>query len=165
MILGRYYEERNLDHRPRRPVDIPNSRNMTEAETRAYARRDTLRRQASKNLIVTLRPGETLLSRPWRWVEDEEYLERFKRNEAVLWPTPPGPYRELRTVFNFEKPGKYKVVAIFRDPAPEAPDEEFLRDMETRGVNRQSILNDHGHHVRKAFGNVESNWVELEVLP
>lgn len=165
MILGRFYEERNLDHRPRRPIDVPDSKNLTETEARTWARRDSLRRNAQRDLHVTLRPGESITTKPWRWVDDEEYLERFRRKEPILWPAPEGTFRELRTVFNFKTPGKYKVVAILRDPPPSPPDEEFLLNMERRGFSRKSILADHERHVSRAFGRVESNWVTLEVKP
>lgn len=165
MILGRYFEERDLDHRPRRPIDVPDSKKLTEAEARTWARRDSLRRNAGRNLRVTLRPGESIATKPWRWVDDEEYLARFKRNEPELWPAPEGTFRELRTVFEFETPGKYKVVAILRDPPPSPPTEEYLLDMEKRGVSRKFILAGHKRFVRETFGMVESNWVELEVRP
>ncbi|TPW20249.1 MAG: hypothetical protein FD126_1873 [Elusimicrobia bacterium] len=165
MILGRYYEERNLDHRPRRPIDVPDSKNLTETEARTWARRDSLRRNAQRDFHVTLRPGESIITKPWRWVYDEEYLERFRRNEPILWPVPEGTFRELRTVFRFKTPGKYKVVGILRDPPPSPPDEEFLLKMERRGFSRNSILGDHDRYVSRALGHVESNWVTLEVKP
>lgn len=162
MVIGT--AELLFSHRPQRPIKVAGSERMTDEEVQDFIRRDAAYREADRDLDVTLGPGETLFSRPWRWVDADEYQERFEKG-LELWPRPKGTFRELWTAYEFEKPGRYRIRATLNDPAPPPPGEEVLRMMEAKGYPRKEILADHLKDAREHLGRIESNSVDLKVIP
>lgn len=146
-------------------VPIPGSEKMSEAEIEQFIRRDSAKRRADRDLIVNLAPGETLVSRPWRWVDAWERVERRDRGESDLAPRPTGDFRELWTNFRFDFPGRYEVLAIYDDTMPPLPSEDFIKGMEKDGYSRASTIADYKKRGLERLGRVESAPVVIEVLP
>lgn len=164
LILGRTAFDRHVGDRPRHEIKLPVTSTATAAAVQRAARLAAFRLRASRDLDVTLAPGESVRSKPWRWVSDEEYMDRYNRG-LDPWPAPEGPYRELWTAAKFDRPGKFKITATLRDLPLEKPTEERLRDDEKRGLTRGSALSVYESSVAEALGWVESNIVELDVIP
>ncbi|TBR24878.1 hypothetical protein EPO15_03205 [bacterium] len=149
--------------RPHPPIDVPDSENMTKEQVSDWIHRDGLRRTAETNLEVVLAPGETLVSRPWRWVEPEEQKELYAKGAKDLWPKPSGEFRELRTSAYWEPLGNFKIWVAYDDPPRNPPDEEELQRMEKKGVSRAWMMKHHSAVNAEALGRIESNIVALEV--
>lgn len=146
-------------------IPIPGSEKMSEAELEQYMRRDYTKRRADRDLIVDLAPGETLVSRPWRWADASERVERRKRGEANLTPRPTGDFRELWTTFRFDMPGRYEVRAIYDDTMAPLPSEDFIKAREKRGYSRASTIARYKKRARERLGRVESAPIFIEVFP
>ncbi|TPW20800.1 MAG: hypothetical protein FD126_1324 [Elusimicrobia bacterium] len=164
MIPGRLVDEMGRRERPNPPIDVPGSETMTEAQIQDWVQRDGLRRTAERDLEVVLVPGETLISRPWRWVTPEEQRERHSKGEKDLWPRPAGEFRELRTSSVLEQPGRHKIWVTYDDP-PLKADEDEIQRMEKRGVSREKTLDYYRRTNAKKLGFLESNPVFVEVSP
>lgn len=123
MLLGSFADELAMGSRPGVSRKIPGSDHMTDAEIRDHVRIESWRTRAARRLDVTLRPGETLVSIPWRWVGIPEANQRDK-NGLEAWPRPTGEFRELWTEHDFKKPGLYSIVVDFIDRAAPPPDEK-----------------------------------------
>ena len=163
MMIGDPGDELTNGSRPaskRRPV--PDWDKMSESERDDHRRRAGLRREFEKQLEVTLAPGETIVTRPWRWVSWEEHWEKADKNEPVS-NKPVGVFRELWTEFKFETPGKYRIWAEFIH-GPSVTEEE-IRHMKLTEQRIQQWLVDHREDVAKSAGRVVSNMVPLEVVP
>jgi len=126
---------------------------------------ETARRKASSRLRVNLFPGETLLSRPWRWLTQLQYVTRKSRGESIIWPKPDEPFRELWTVYWFKTPGRYAIEAEYVDEPPPPLSEEYLRRMENLGVAKERMQRLRREDQAAALGRIRSNRVEVEVLP
>lgn len=164
MQLGNFADELTMGARPASAHKVPGSESMSAAQLRDHMRVATLRARASRRLKVTLAPGETLSSAPWRWVG---ITEHFKRAGAGLevWTPPPGNFRELWTEFDFDKPGRYSITAYYVDKPSPPLDEEFLREMESLGSSRADLIRHRAKENEERLGLVPSNTILLEVEP
>lgn len=163
ILPGRLADQFTNRERPNPPIDVPGSETMTEAQIQDWVQRDGLRRSAERDLVVILAPGETLVSRPWRWVEPKEQRERHAKGEKDLWPKPAGKFRELRTSAFWEPLGKFKIWVTYDDPLRPPPSEDELQRLEKKGVPREWQMTFHREVNAAALGHVESNAVVLEV--
>lgn len=162
MIIGR--EEVDFTPPSRRVVEIPGSAAMSQAELEDFIRRNNAWRRADAELHVTLGPGQTLSTRPWKWDSKEEFGRLFINRARREDPRQYGGFRELWTEFRFDEPGVYEISAVRDDPPPWPPSEEKLRDMEMRGVSREATLEMHRKRAMDALGRVSSNPVSIEVV-
>lgn len=164
MPLGVLADELTIGGRPGGAIDIPGSEKMTKKQLQDYVRLDSVRRHADRGLDVILAPGETLVSRPWRWLGITENFERFRRGEKDIWPRPKGTYRELWTDFDFKKPGRYVIQAEYNDEPPPPPDEAFIRSMEEEGRRRADVLSTARRFAARHLGRIHSNSIQIEVV-
>lgn len=136
------------------------------AEVERLNRESEAARRLRENLNVTLKPGETLVSRPWRHLGRGEAAAMRERGEDPDRARAPGEFRELYSVFfRFDRPGTHLVQVFFRDPPPEPPTESDFQFMHKRGYGREVLLREHRERVSKALGTIESNVVEVRVAP
>ncbi|MFA6317914.1 MAG: hypothetical protein WC943_10885, partial [Elusimicrobiota bacterium] len=101
----------------------------TDEARRKYAaeivKEEGNRRSRLLHLHVNLQPGETLVTRAWRFGTFDEQYERTKAGEH---PHPPisGDFRELALEnLAFDQPGTYKVKATYEDPLRSYQDQEW----------------------------------------
>ncbi|MDE2292566.1 MAG: hypothetical protein KGL53_10835, partial [Elusimicrobia bacterium] len=80
-------------------------------------------------------------------------------------PAVAGEFRPLLTDFEFDKPGIYKVRAVFAKPSPEPPDAETIRRMEKLGISKQRQMRQFERWRRESLPRAASNVVEIEVSP
>jgi hypothetical protein len=165
MVIGSLFGGHDIRETHTDAIPIPGSERMSEVEIEQYMRRDSAKRRADRDLIVDLAPGETIISRPWRWVDAEERVERRQRGEANLAPRPTGNFRELWTNFRFDFPGRYAVRAVYDDTMSPMPSEDFIKGMEKDGYSRASTIADYKKQALKRLGRIESLPVAIEVLP
>lgn len=165
MSLGVFADNMTDGFRPNRPIDIPGGEKMSKDQLHAYMRLHAVRSKAEAGLHVILAPGETLVSRPWKWVSPLDQRKLFESGAADLWPKPEGDYRELWTEFDFDKPGRYTIQAEYVDEPPPPFEEWFLKRMENEGYKRSEFLEDYAASSAKRMGRVRSNPVSLEVVP
>ncbi len=117
-----------------------------------------------KHLMVTLQPGETLFTRPWAWGDDDERTSR--RIECEIPDSPvTGEFRELvlRSGFKFDRPGAYRIKAIYMDPHPKPPTEEEFQRGEKFGVSRRHKIKRYEERLSETLGIVESIEVTVDV--
>lgn len=164
MVIGRLYDEFDLRDTRADAVPVPGADKMTDLEVQQYIRRDYAFRLADRELRVVLDPGETLVSKAWRWVPAKERLERKARGEPVLTPRPAGDFRELWTDYRFSKPGRYTVQAVFDDPMRPVPHEVLVPRMRKHGYTREELGADHKDELKKESARWESNPVVIEVV-
>lgn len=165
MILGTLADELMGSMRETSRPDKTTSSTMTAREREEQEVREAFRRKAADRLRLTLLPGETLVSRPWRWLTQLQYVTRKSRGESIVWPKPDEPFRELWTVYRFKTPGRYAIEAEYVDLPLPPDDENFLRRMEKKGHRRETFIRLQREDARMALGRVRSNRVEIEVLP
>lgn len=165
MILGTLADELLGSMRETAPDKALLPRPLTAVQREELDVEEAARRKAANRLRVSLRPGETLLSRPWRWLTSLEYSRRKSRGESIIWPRPDEPFRELWTVYSFRTPGKYVIEAEYVDEPLPPPDEEYLRAMEKEGVPSERVQRMHRRLNSKSLGRFRSNKVQIEVLP
>lgn len=165
MPIGVFADEMVAGLRPRAASkEIPGWDKLSPQEQDDHVRKARLRKQFEKQLEVTLRPGETLVSRPWRWVSVEEHYEKHDRGERIS-NRPEGAYRELWTEFDFKTPGKHSIQVEFVDEPPPPPDEELLSAIERKGISRQDVMANYRKDAAAKLGRTSSNRVTLEVVP
>lgn len=165
MPIGVFADEMVAGLRPRAASkEIPGWDKLSPQEQYDHVRKARLRKQFEKQLEVTLRPGETLVSRPWRWVSVEEHYEKHDQGERIS-NRPEGAYRELWTEFDFKTPGKHSIRVEFVDEPPPPPDEQLLSAFEKRGDSRQAVMADYWKDAATKLGRTSSNRVTLEVVP
>lgn len=165
MVIGSLFGGHEIRETRTDAIPIPGSEKMSEAEIEQYMRRDSAKRRADRDFIVDLAPGETIVSRPWRWVDALERVERRQRGEADLAPRPTGNFRELWTNFRFDFPGRYEVRAVYDDTMSPMPSEDFIKALEKRGYSRASTIADYKKRGLERLGRVESTPVVIEVIP
>lgn len=151
---------------PYRPFSPPGFERLSENEKSAYvqrvnreSRQEEFRQQT---LHLTLAPGETLVTRPWRFYNPTEAMERRRANR----PKEPvkGPFRQLGN-FEFDRPGKHTFQSIHAPIGPYVPDETHFQTMEKRGVSREQVIKMREGIYDRDFGPLESNIVEVTVVP
>lgn len=165
MAIGRQMPVFSNPNNKRKIVSIPGSEKMTDAQIREFMRKNEAWRREDRGLHISLRPGETLSSRPWKGQEEQ----------AALKPTPtrgkaPAPkyggFREFWTEFNFDEPGRYEISVVYNDPTPRPPSEEWLNEMEKGGVSRAWTIKQFQEQSKRHLGQqVTSNRVFIEVHP
>ncbi|HBL18233.1 MAG: hypothetical protein A2X36_06060 [Elusimicrobia bacterium GWA2_69_24] len=166
LVIGTLADEWGMADRTKRPIQVPGAEKMTDAEIQDWVRRNEVRRRAEADLDVTLAPGETLLSRPWRWVSNSEHERLIAAGAAELWPRPEGPFSELWTSHRFELPGKYRIWVILDDhPVFGHPDEDTIKRLEARGVSREATIRHYREMDSECLGVLPSQSVGIEVLP
>ena len=162
--MGRGPEEVHRSSPANRVVEIPGSASMSDVEIENFIRKNEAWRKSDSQLSVTLAPGETLSSRPWKWEPEARHRKFFiHRDKPTGRPKYEG-FREFWTDFQFATPGRYEITVVLEDPAPPPPNEDFLREMENKGFARADILMDFKKRSGGHFGRVQSNSVVVEVI-
>jgi hypothetical protein len=118
---------------------------MTAAEKNAAFERLQVEEKAKAELSVELKSGETLITRPN--------------------PVSPDKFRDLNVEFSFDRPGTYRLKAVYDNRPLPAPTEEIIRDMVKDGVSREYLTRAHQKAVRDSLGLVESNTIQVEIVP
>jgi len=133
------------------------SEKRIEAELKRIAEQGA----ADSELHLTLYPGETVETAPWRFVPREEALERRRRGLPER-PELSGRFREFTTRYRFERPGTYRLKVVWDQIGQEGFSvEEAERIAAKYGVNPESLL----RYNKQGFGRVESNVAVFEVVP
>ena len=162
--MGGGPEELHLSNPANRAVEIPGSASMSKVEIETFILKNEAWRKADSQLSVTLAPGQTLSSRPWKWEPEARHRKFFiHRDKPTDRPKYEG-FREFWTGYRFRTPGRYEITVVLNDPAPPPPNEEFLRLMEQKGVSRERSLRHHQAEVMESLGIVSSNKVAFEVV-
>lgn len=164
MVIGRLADQFDLRDTRADAIPVPGSEKMTDSEVEQFMRRDYAFRRADRKLRIDLAPGETLVTKPWRWVPAKERLERKARGETDLTPRPTGEFREFWTDYRFSTPGRYTIQAVFDDPMPPMPYEAIVQSMIKEGHTREELVADHKDELKKRLGRMESNLVVIEVV-
>lgn len=118
-----------------------------------------------EHLRVTLDPGETLVSRPWQYGNPDERRELLMYGDIPDKPIA-GEFRELALrEFQFDKPGTYKIKAVYDDSPPklDKQEEEYIQAMMKHGYSRAELMEDFEDSAAEHLGRVESNSVAIEV--
>ncbi len=120
-------------------------KDWTKAQIEAAVEKRRLRERAEGQLFLTLKPGETLITR-----SD---------------PPPPNRFRELFTRFTFDRPGTYRLKFVY-DDRPEKLSARDFDYMVKSGIckSREACMRDYEKKVHEAIGPVDSNTVFLEVV-
>lgn len=163
MVIGRLLDEFDLRDTRADAVPVPGSERMTDLEVKQYIRRDNAFRLADRDLRVVLDPGETLVSKAWRWVPAKERLERKARGETVLTPRPAGDFRELWTSHRFSQPGRHTIQAVFDAPISPLPHEALVPRMKNPGRAGKDSPADPKEELENVSSRLESNLVVVEV--
>jgi hypothetical protein len=125
----------------------PRWETLTPAQKEAEIRRVHDEQTHASELWIHLKPGETLVTKPAQG---------------------PGDFRDLKSSYyemEDNGPGTYKLKLVYRDPLLPLPtDEELERDFKSGKINEAKVR-DIQEERRERFGVVESNAVEIEVLP
>ncbi len=118
----------------------------------------------SEHLMVTLQPGETLVTRPWAWGDDDERSRLEEECEISDFPVA-GEFRELvlRSDFKFDRPGAYRIKALYMDPHPKPPTEADFSDDLKFGISREKTIKRHEERLERTLGIIESNEALVEV--
>lgn len=166
MAIGRQMAVLSNPANNRKVVSIPGAEKMTDAQIREFMRKNEAWRREDRGLRLTLRPGETLSSRPWKGQEEQPALKpaptRGKPRAAPRY----GGFREFWTGFAFDEPGRYEISVVYNDPTPKPPGEDFLKEMEKGGVSRVWTIKQFQEQSGRHLGQqVTSNRVVVEVLP
>lgn len=164
MVIGSLFDEMGVRGSRTDAIPVPGSAAMTDAQIEQYIRRDGAKQRHDRDFIVDLAPGETIVSRPWRWVGSQERQERSRRGETNLVPRPAGEFRELWTSYRFKTPGNYKIRAVYDDSMAPMPSESFIKDMEKQGSSRESVIAKHKERAKERLGRIESNVVTITVV-
>lgn len=155
------------------PIERDYPASMTKAESaRAFERLlEQKDREASRraHLRVTLQPGETLVSRPWRFGSGLDRMNKLEKNEN---PDPPvsGTFRELAPAmsgkddFKFDKPGTYRIKIVWNDTLGGPPTEKNIQEAIKIGLSRESMMKSYERFMKTHLGRIESNVVTLEVM-
>lgn len=117
---------------------------MTAAEKEAAFERMNLESAAAGQLSLRLKPGETLSTRP------ESRRSRF---------------RDLRTRFTFDKPGTYRIRAVYNNAPPKPLTEAQIQRKMRAGQSRDELMQLYREMAESSLGAVGSNTVTLEVMP
>lgn len=163
MVIGTMAGEMSIKDSHADAVRVPGGESMSDAEIQKFIRRDSARRRADRDLRVDLAPGETLLSRPWRWVDAEERLARKERGETDVTPRPEGTFREFWTTYRFTIPGRYEIRVVYDNLPHHAPGEEEIRRMELRGVPRERQMKLYQRQIKDYLGVIEAPPISIEV--
>lgn len=163
MVIGALYDEFAIRDSRADAIPIPGSGVMSEEEIERHVRREGAKHRADRDLIVDLAPGETLVSRPWRWMDASERQERRKRGETDLTPRPTGEFRELWTSHRFKVTGRYEIRVVYDDSMPPMPYASIVQEMVKQGYKREDIIADHKRTLKRRLGRIESNPVTIEV--
>ena len=138
--------------------------------SKAQLEDDDYRSVRSSGLYVDLRPGETLVSRPWRRLTGIEMSARYYR--GIKPAQVQGEFRELALESRkaFTKPGTYRLRVVFQDYVPEPPTEKEIQEsMKGRGYGRQeaeeSEMRYYKSVLKYSLGRFESNTVTIAVQP
>lgn len=145
---------------------LPGEEQMTPAQRHAAIERlnEEYWREDERNntLWVTLQPGETLLSRPWRNVdccgEKCRDLERAQRDLPAE-----GSFRELYSDKILEKIGTHRMKVVYRNMPRVITAKDVDQGLIKKGISREKQLKIFEEMNRERLGVVESNVVSFEV--
>jgi hypothetical protein len=147
----------------------PGWEKLTPAEKDAAfetVKRRARERELSRELDVTLAPGEAIVSRPWRRFHKGEAKAMLSRGEDPRYPRFTGQFREMYSHYGlFEEVGSHQVKFIFSDPPPNTPTEREIQEKLKRGFSRESQLGMFRDRTAHAIGVIESNTVRVEITP
>lgn len=163
MVIGRLVDMFELRDSHADAVPVPGAEKMTDLEVQQYIRRDDAFRRADRELRVVLDPGETLVTKPWRWVPAKERLERKARGETNLTPRPAGEFREFWTDYRFSTPGRYTIQAVYDAPISPLPHEALVPRMKKEGYAREESGVEPAEGPKDGRDRLNSNSVVIEV--
>ncbi|MBI4677980.1 MAG: hypothetical protein HY748_10400 [Elusimicrobia bacterium] len=128
--------------------EVREVRGMAKEARRKYIEDLEFHDKLEQGLDVTLQPGETLVTRPWRYYGGFEYCDMVKRGEDPDARIP-GEFREFPGLDPFENLGAYHIKAVWTRKSigvlwPKPPPDDFEHDK---------------------VGEIESNEVRVEVVP
>ncbi|MFA6029703.1 MAG: hypothetical protein WC969_07615 [Elusimicrobiota bacterium] len=138
-MLGSYLEDRLV----REEIEFPE--NWTEGQKAAAFERLKANEKTSGGLQLALHPGETLSTRPDT--------------------PPPNRFRDLASRFQFDKPGTYRIRAVYAPPRPNPPNQATIVELEKRGIPRERQMKSYEDSLHRWLGRNESNEVTIEVAP
>ncbi len=147
------------------PFNPPGFDRLTDEERRAFVQRDVQRANARwrrlLGLNVTLAPGETLRTRPWRFVDA---IDAQRRSEQGLSPSVPvkGRFRELGP-YRFDAPGTHTIQILFREVSRPATSKADFAFMERRGHSRKDTLKIEEEARKGLLPSMDSNVIAIEV--
>ena len=102
--------------------------------------------------LFHLLPGESIGTVPLK------YVDGISRPVA-------GKFREFSTRYTFDKPGTYRLRAVFDDSPPEAQTDEEKAQLVAYGASLESQERADEIIAEESLGRVRSNSVSFEVLP
>lgn len=144
------------------PKKILETSGVSEEDFKDMFTKATAKSAIKDELNLILAPGESLVTRPWRYVDPCFPKEPTEAERAALakgfreWPWDKG-----RATF-----GKYSVRFELHHPPPKWPDEETLAAVERKhGMSRASQLTAFEVQNRFALGIVWSNEIQIELTP
>lgn len=146
-------------------IKTPDWSHLSKSQKDQAFREWSYRKERKHDLVVTLLPGETLVSRPWQYhaCREDEAKRRFGGDD---FPPPSGKFRELKTPYPFGKPGIYRLKVIFRGDAPDPPPSEAqIQIYLKRGATREKVAESHDRMQTFNPGILESGEVTVERLP
>lgn len=124
--------------------------------------KSTIDARLSQGLRLALAPGETLVTRPWEYVDS--CLPPRPRDEAKRLLKMG--YREWPWDREFDKPGSYKIRFVMDNGAPPPPTGEQMAMMEKRfGETRKEQLHLYEMIKANSIGIFSSNAITVEVAP
>lgn len=126
-------------------VKIPGAAAMSEEQSRKTLEEMNYQAQHEFELGAELSPGESLVSR--------KYGGAF------------GSFRELVATDAFVKPGRYRLRLIYENSPPLPPTEQELQEWGKRSHSRKKLLENYARQRERAFGRIESDIVDIEVVP
>ena len=127
-------------------IKMPGAERMTQAQRSEWLRRRAAEDNIRNDLYVTLQPGEVLVSKEWGGAA--------------------GSFNTLHSEDDWDKPGTYRIRAIFDDSPSGPPSEEEIQQISRKyGYSSDEQIKDHQRRAGEVLGLIESNVVSVEVTP
>jgi len=143
---------------------IPGWGEMGDDERKEAFRRFKLKSKVASALQVRLLPGETLFTRPVRFVSSDE---ECKARPLATKPSSRvrGRFRELRLAETRLDPGTYLIRAVYDGTPRTPPSMQRMRQIEEKlGFSIEEQQQQYEEEIRESIGLIESNSIEVEVV-
>jgi hypothetical protein len=127
-------------------MKMPGAERMTQAQRSEWLRRRAAEDNIRNDLYVTLQPGEILVSKEWGGAA--------------------GSFNTLHSEDDWDKPGTYRIRAIFDDSPSGPPSQEEIQQISRKyGYSSDEQIKDYQRRAGEVLGLIESNVVSVEVTP
>ncbi len=140
------------------PFSQPGFDRLNEEQQRSYleqvTRDDNARYRRVQSLEVNLEPGETLRTRPGRFIDSVEKGEPPAQSDR---------FRELGP-YRFETAGKHTIHVSFLELGRPALSERDVESMNRRGRSRSDTLRISAEAEKLRIPPLDSNTIEIEVI-